>query len=58
MTTAEKVQPRLKGTLPANEIRDSLLKQFGYGNVMQIPTVTKVVVNNGSRRSGRADGQS
>ncbi len=28
-------------------------KQFGYGNVMQIPTVTKVVVNMGCRRGPR-----
>jgi large subunit ribosomal protein L5 len=46
MTTAEKVQPRLKERY-RNEIRDALHKQFGYGNVMQIPTVTKVVVNMG-----------
>ncbi|BBY04359.1 50S ribosomal protein L5 [Mycobacterium seoulense] len=46
MSTAEKVQPRLKERY-RNEIRDSLLQQFGYGNVMQIPTVTKVVVNMG-----------
>ncbi|WP_082970845.1 50S ribosomal protein L5, partial [Mycobacterium sp. E3298] len=46
MTTTEKVQPRLKERY-RNEIRDSLQQQFGYGNVMQIPTVTKVVVNMG-----------
>ncbi|HEV7361731.1 MAG TPA: 50S ribosomal protein L5 [Mycobacterium sp.] len=46
MTTAEKVQPRLKERY-RNEIRDALHKEFGYGNVMQIPTVTKVVVNMG-----------
>jgi large subunit ribosomal protein L5 len=46
MSTAEKVQPRLKERY-RNEIRDSLHKEFGYGNVMQIPTVTKVVVNMG-----------
>ena len=52
MTTAEKVQPRLKERY-RNEIRDSLLKQFGYGNVMQIPTVTKVVVNMGVGEAAR-----
>jgi large subunit ribosomal protein L5 len=52
MTTAEKVQPRLKQRY-VNEIRDSLLKEFGYGNVMQIPTVTKVVVNMGVGEAAR-----
>jgi large subunit ribosomal protein L5 len=46
MTTAEKLQPRLKERY-RNEIRDALLKEFGYANVMQIPGVTKVVVNMG-----------
>ncbi|MGO9926348.1 MAG: 50S ribosomal protein L5 [Mycobacterium sp.] len=52
MTTAEKVQPRLKERY-RNEIRDALHKQFGYGNVMQIPTVTKVVVNMGVGEAAR-----
>jgi large subunit ribosomal protein L5 len=52
MSTAEKVQPRLKERY-RNEIRDSLLKEFGYGNVMQIPTVTKVVVNMGVGEAAR-----
>ena len=52
MTTAEKVQPRLKERY-RNEIRDALFKQFGYGNVMQIPTVTKVVVNMGVGEAAR-----
>jgi large subunit ribosomal protein L5 len=47
-----KVQPRLKQRY-VNEIRDSLLKEFGYGNVMQIPTVTKVVVNMGVGEAAR-----
>ena len=46
MTTTEKVQPRLKARYRA-EIRDALNQQFGYGNVMQIPNVVKVVVNMG-----------
>jgi large subunit ribosomal protein L5 len=46
MGTAEKVQPRLKERY-RSEIRDSLQQRFGYANVMQIPTVTKVVVNMG-----------
>jgi large subunit ribosomal protein L5 len=46
MENTVKVQPRLKERY-RNEIRDALHKEFGYGNVMQIPTVTKVVVNMG-----------
>lgn len=46
MSTAEKVQPRLKERY-RNEIRASLQEQFGYANVMQIPGVAKVVVNMG-----------
>ena len=52
MTTAEKVQPRLKERY-RSEIRDALHKEFGYGNVMQIPTVTKVVVNMGVGEAAR-----
>ncbi|EUA14662.1 50S ribosomal L5 domain protein [Mycobacterium kansasii 732] len=52
MTTAEKVQPRLKERY-RNEIRDTLQKEFGYRNVMQIPTVTKVVVNMGVGEAAR-----
>ena len=46
MTTAEKTLPRLKQRY-REEIRDSLNKEFNYGNVMQIPGVVKVVVNMG-----------
>ena len=42
MTTAEKVQPRLKQRY-REEIRDALNTQFNYANVMQIPGVVKVV---------------
>ena len=52
MTTTEKVQPRLKARY-RSEIRDSLNKQFNYANVMQIPTVTKVVVNMGVGEAAR-----
>ncbi|AAS06729.1 50S ribosomal protein L5 [Mycobacterium avium subsp. paratuberculosis] len=52
MTTTEKVQPRLKERY-RNEIRDSLQQQFGSANVMQIPTVTKVVVNMGIGEAAR-----
>jgi large subunit ribosomal protein L5 len=49
MTTVEKTEktlPRLKQRY-REEIRDALQKEFGYGNVMQIPGVVKVVVNMG-----------
>lgn len=52
MTTAERVVPRLKQRY-RDEIRDALHQQFGYGNVMQIPTVTKVVVNMGVGEAAR-----
>ncbi|MBY0441778.1 MAG: 50S ribosomal protein L5 [Mycobacteriaceae bacterium] len=52
MTTLEKVQPRLKERY-RKEIRDSLQKQFGYRNVMQIPNVVKVVVNMGVGEAAR-----
>jgi large subunit ribosomal protein L5 len=52
MSTAEKVVPRLKERY-RNEIRDSLNKEFGYANVMQIPTVVKVVVNMGVGEAAR-----
>ena len=52
MSTAEKVQPRLKERY-RNEIRDALHKEFNFGNVMQIPTVTKVVVNMGVGEAAR-----
>ena len=45
-TTAEKVNPRLK-TRYREEILPALNEQFGYANVMQVPRLTKVVVNMG-----------
>jgi large subunit ribosomal protein L5 len=39
-------KPRLKARYQ-DEIKDSLREQFGYENVMQVPGVTKVVVNMG-----------
>ncbi|GFG73106.1 50S ribosomal protein L5 [Mycobacterium botniense] len=50
--TPAKVQPRLKVRY-REEIRESLQKQFGYRNVMQIPTVVKVVVNMGVGEAAR-----
>jgi len=44
--TTETVAPRLKQRY-RDEIRGGLQEQFGYGNVMQIPGVVKVVVNMG-----------
>ncbi|MDI9589598.1 MAG: 50S ribosomal protein L5 [Acidobacteriota bacterium] len=42
----EKYVPRLK-EFYVSTVRDQLQKQFGYGNVMQIPKVEKIVVNMG-----------
>ena len=52
MTTAEKIQPRLKVRY-REEIRDALNKEFNYANVMQIPGVVKVVVNMGVGEAAR-----
>ncbi|MBN9795049.1 MULTISPECIES: 50S ribosomal protein L5 [Pseudonocardia] len=46
MTTAEKTLPRLKQRY-RDEMLDKLREEFGYTNVMQIPGLTKVVVNMG-----------
>ena len=45
-TTEATVKPRLKLRY-REEIVPALREQFGYANVMQVPTVTKVVVNMG-----------
>ena len=47
-----KVPPRLK-TRYREEIRDAMQSQFKYANVMQIPTVVKVVVNMGVGEAAR-----
>ena len=44
--TVERAQPRLRSRY-REEIAPALREQFGYDNVMRIPTVTKVVVNMG-----------
>ena len=49
---AERPAPRLKERY-RSEIRDSLQSEFGYANVMQIPGVTKVVVNMGVGEAAR-----
>lgn len=46
MTEATQYTPRLK-TRYQDEIRTKLNDQFGYDNVMQIPGLTKIVVNMG-----------
>ena len=50
MSTA--VDVRLKARYKA-EIAPALQKQFNYANVMQIPTLTKVVVNMGVGEAAR-----
>jgi len=54
MTTAEttKTAPRLKGRY-REDIKPALAKEFGYGNVMQIPGLVKVVVNMGVGEAAR-----
>ncbi len=42
----EKYVPRLKQQY-LDTVRDDMQKQFGYGNVMQIPKIEKIVVNMG-----------
>jgi len=43
---AGRTPPRLKQRY-RDEVKSSLLEQFGHGNVMQVPGVVKVVVNMG-----------
>jgi len=50
MTTA--TAPRLKARYAA-EIKPALKSKFGYKNVMQIPTITKVIVNMGVGEAAR-----
>ena len=52
MTTAEKVTPRLRARY-ADEIRGQLHEQFHYANIMQVPSLTKVVVNMGVGEAAR-----
>ena len=48
----QKTQPRLKSRY-ASEIMPELREQFGYGNVMQVPGLVKVVVNMGVGEAAR-----
>jgi large subunit ribosomal protein L5 len=52
MTTVEKTIPRLKARY-REEIVASLREQFEYANVMQIPGLTKIVVNMGVGEAAR-----
>jgi large subunit ribosomal protein L5 len=49
---AERVVPRLKERYRA-EIAAAMREEFGYANVMQIPSVTKIVVNMGVGEAAR-----
>ena len=51
-TTQTPAAPRLKARYQ-DEIKDALLSQFAYSNPMQVPTVTKVVVNMGVGEAAR-----
>ena len=48
----ERVTPRLQQRY-RDEIAAAMREQFGYSNVMQIPTVTKIVVNMGVGEAAR-----
>ncbi|MGT2425960.1 50S ribosomal protein L5 [Amnibacterium kyonggiense] len=49
---AEKVQPRLKQKY-RSEIVPNLQKEFGFGNIHQVPGLVKVVVNSGVGEAAR-----
>jgi large subunit ribosomal protein L5 len=50
--TAEKATPRLKERY-VTEIAPALREEFGFANVMQIPNLTKIVVNMGVGEAAR-----
>jgi large subunit ribosomal protein L5 len=52
MATEAPVVPRLKERY-RGEIAPALMQEFGYGNVMQIPGLTKIVVNMGVGEAAR-----
>ena len=52
MSTATRSMPRLKARY-REEILPELRTEFGFANVMQVPTVTKVVVNMGVGEAAR-----
>jgi large subunit ribosomal protein L5 len=49
---AERVPPRLKEKYRA-EIAQAMRDEFGYPNVMQVPSITKIVVNMGVGEAAR-----
>src|ERR1700752_1679507 len=49
---AQRVPPRLKQRY-RDEIHAAMLTEFGYPNVMQVPTITKIVVNMGVGEAAR-----
>jgi large subunit ribosomal protein L5 len=51
-TTTERVVPRLKQRY-RDEVVSELREQFGFSNVMQVPTLTKIVVNMGVGEAAR-----
>jgi large subunit ribosomal protein L5 len=51
-TAAPPAAPRLK-TRYVDEIKPALQSEFGYGNVMQVPGVVKVIVNMGVGEAAR-----
>jgi large subunit ribosomal protein L5 len=51
-TTERSSRPRLKQRY-RDEIVSSLREEFGYGNVMQVPGLTKIVVNMGVGEAAR-----
>jgi large subunit ribosomal protein L5 len=52
MATEAPAVPRLKERY-RTEVRDALAQEFGYANVMQIPGLTKIVVNMGVGEAAR-----
>lgn len=50
--TATVTAPRMKERY-RNEVRPALQEQFGYANVMQVPALTKIVVNMGVGAAAR-----
>src|SRR5215813_481418 len=52
IAVAEKVPPRLKERY-VTEIAPALREEFGFANVMQVPTLTKIVVNMGVGEAAR-----
>src|SRR5437773_10650393 len=52
MTVVEPISPRLRERYQS-EIAPALREEFGFANVMQVPTLTKIVVNMGVGEAAR-----